>query len=43
MAWWNIAGFFSPPGVPFTLLRFRHWRAAPNALEAEQIDRVRLR
>ena len=27
-------------GFPFTLLRFRHWRAAPDALEAEQIDRV---
>ena len=26
---------------PFTLLRFRHWRAARDALEPEQIDRVR--
>jgi hypothetical protein len=25
---------------PFTLLRFRHWRAEPDALETEQIDRV---
>jgi hypothetical protein len=28
--------------VPFTLLRFCHWRAALDALEAEQIDRVGL-
>jgi hypothetical protein len=25
---------------PFTLLRLRHWRTAPDALEREQIDRV---
>jgi hypothetical protein len=25
---------------PFTLLRFGHWRVAPDALEPEQIDRL---
>ena len=28
-------------GFLFTVLRFRHWRAAQDALEAEQIDRLR--
>ena len=28
------------PRFPFTLLRFRHWRAAWDALEPEQIDRL---
>jgi hypothetical protein len=27
-------------GFLFTVLRFRHWRAAQDALEAEQIDRL---
>src|ERR1041384_1716397 len=32
---------FFLPRFPFTVLRFRHWREARDALEAEQIDRVR--